>query len=526
VSARILVLGIDAGHHALLETWASDGTLPTLRTLRARGLTGDTESLEGFFVGSTWPSFYTGASPAEHGLHSLVQLRPGTYTLERRAHGELVRREPFWVHVGRAGHRVAILDVPLSRVTSELNGIQMVEWGSHDALYGFRTWPPRLAREVTARFGAHPLTDSCDVDQRSPEQFADFTRRLIAGVRGKAALTRHHLAHGEWDLFVQVFTEAHCAGHQAWHLHDHSSPGWDARAVAVTGDPLRQVHVAIDAALAEILADVGRDTLVIVLASHGMSHRVGAQFLLGEALVRLGAAAPAPPPLADGEGRLHAMLAHGWSYTPELLRRPLRVARRGVERWREARAWPRPLPAHAGDGRCFVVDNGLVVGGIRLNLAGREPRGTLTAATAPEFCRQLRHDLLDLVDADSGRPLVQRVLRTDDLYQGACRDELPDVLVEWSQERALGSATVGTGRGAVVRVTSARIGTLSGTNSYCRSGDHRREGSFVAVGPGIAPGRLAEPVSIMDFAPTLAGRLGVTLPPAAGRAIPRLLERA
>ena len=106
MSARILVLGVDAGHHALLDAWASDGTLPTLRALRSRGLTGDTESLEGFFVGSTWPSFYTGASPAEHGLHSLVQLRPGTYTPERRAHGELVRREPFWMHLGRAGHRV------------------------------------------------------------------------------------------------------------------------------------------------------------------------------------------------------------------------------------------------------------------------------------------------------------------------------------------------------------------------------------------------------------------------------------
>jgi predicted AlkP superfamily phosphohydrolase/phosphomutase len=184
------------------------------------------------------------------------------------------------------------------------------------------------------------------------------------------------------------------------------------------------------------------------------------------------------------------------------------------------------LPAHAGDGRCFVVDNGLVVGGIRLNLAGREPRGTLTAATAPELCRQLERDLLDLVDADSGHPIVQRVLRTDELYRGACRDQLPDVLVEWSQERALGSATVGPGRGAVVRVTSARVGTLEGTNHYCRSGDHRRGGSFVAVGPGIAPGRLPQPVSIMDFAPTLAGRLGVTLPPAAGRVIPRLLEQA
>src|SRR4029079_8205942 len=98
----------------------------------------------------------------------------------------------------------------------------------------------------------------------------------------------------------------------------------------------------------------------------------------------------------------------------------------------EVGAGRRRRPAHAGAARCFVVANGLVVGGIRLNLAGREPRGTLTAGTVPEFCRQLERDLLDLVDADSGRRLVQRVMSTDDLYQGACRDELPDVLVEWS----------------------------------------------------------------------------------------------
>ena len=76
MSARILLLGIDAGHNAELERWVADGTLPTLGALVARGLVGATESPEGFFVGATWPSFATGASPAEHGVHSLTQLAP------------------------------------------------------------------------------------------------------------------------------------------------------------------------------------------------------------------------------------------------------------------------------------------------------------------------------------------------------------------------------------------------------------------------------------------------------------------
>jgi predicted AlkP superfamily phosphohydrolase/phosphomutase len=117
------------------------------------------------------------------------------------------------------------------------------------------------------------------------------------------------------------------------------------------------------------------------------------------------------------------------------------------------------------------------------------------------------------------------VLRTDDLYRGAYRQHLPDLLVEWSDHRPLGSATVGRGQGATVRLTSGRIGTLEGTNRYCRSGDHRREGLFVAVGPGLDPGRMTEAVSIMDFAPTVARLLGVELPAAAGWPISRLLGR-
>ena len=52
---------------------------------------------------------------------------------------------PFWSHLSRAGRRVAILDVPLTRIDPSINGLQVVEWGGHDSVYGFQTWPPGVA---------------------------------------------------------------------------------------------------------------------------------------------------------------------------------------------------------------------------------------------------------------------------------------------------------------------------------------------------------------------------------------------
>ena len=181
------------------------------------------------------------------------------------------------------------------------------------------------------------------------------------------------------------------------------------------------------------------------------------------------------------------------------------------------------LPRESPDGRCFVVDNGLTVGGIRFNLAGREPRGMLEPRAAPEFCRQLTGDLRDIVDADSGRPIVARVLRTADLYTGEHLHDLPDLLVAWSDERPLGSTTVGSGRGARVRLASGKIGAVEGDNRYCRSGDHRREGLFVAVGSAVSPARMSRTVSLMDFAPTFTRLLGVDLTDADGGLISELL---
>jgi hypothetical protein len=235
--------------------------------------------------------------------------------------------------------------------------------------------------------------------------------------------------------------------------------------------------------------------------------------------LRLGVArAPARPREGGPSAMALAGARSAWRQLPEFLRgqlRPLgaRLRRRGG------------LPGLGVDPRgssCFSVPNGLAVGGIRLNLIGREPEGTLAPETASAFGDDLASALMTITDEATGRPLVRRVLRTADLYAGEYLDALPDLLVEWNDEVPTGSTLLGHGAGALVRARSPRIGTVEGANDYGRSGEHRPDGLFIAAGPRVRRGRLDSVTSILDLAPTLAGLFGVTLPRTEGRPIPGL----
>ncbi len=525
--AKVLFLGIDAGDKYLLQSWAADGTLPVFRSLLETGLTGDSVSIEGFFEGSTWPSFYTGVTPARHGFHRMVQLRPGTYDFHRCLPGDFIPREPFWNTLSRNKRKVAILDIPLSGVSRRINGIQMVEWGSHDAVYGFQAQPEGLRRKVLSRFGHHPVRAACDSFGRS-RRLAELRDLLIEGVKKKTRLTRHYLGKGGWDFFAQVFTEGHCIGHQCFHLHNALHPSHDTTA----DDLMRDVYVAIDTAVGEILNDVDDRTVVVLLATHRMSHNFGAQFLLPEILVRLKAAegfplAPEPGKERYSQDKLDTVLGWFWRRVPLSMKEHLMPVRDRLRVWFDDRAVGVPGSLRRIDmkrSRCFPLDNGLSVGGIRLNLAGREPNGILLPGKdADIFCDQLARDLLGIVDSATGMPMVKSVKRTSKLYEGERLDHLPDLLVEWNDEKMVGAADTGNPDGSVLRLGSDKIGIVEGTNTYCRTGDHRPEGLFVARGRGIGPGRLERTVSIMDFAPTFTGLLGVALPGIDGKPIAEIV---
>jgi predicted AlkP superfamily phosphohydrolase/phosphomutase len=491
--ARVLVIGLDAADRDLILRWTREGDLPVMRRLLETSHWGMTVNPPGLYVGAVWPSFFTGVSPARHGRYCYVQLNPGTYRA-RKVHTADLRVEPFWERLSRAGKRVAVIDVPKTPLSRGVNGLHIVDWGTHDPDHArVRTWPEALAAEVAARFGEDPLRN-CNGHREHASEYAALRDALVARARRKAELARHYLEQGGWDAFVAVFSESHCAGHQCWHLLDPDHPRHDPEVARAAGNPMRDVYRAIDRGIGELLELAGDETLTVVLASHGMGPHYDGTFLLGKILERLGAQAPARP---------HPRLRRWLRGARRRLPGPLGRGVRPLLEWVKA-AEVRPL----GRGTCFQVPNNDAHGGIRVNLIGREPRGRVRPGKEYEaFCGTLARDLLELRNADTGMPLVRSVMRIEDLYPGERLDHLPDLIIEWE-------------RSAPVRaVESPKIGRIEGRYEKCRTGDHTGGGLFFLSGPGVAPGRRPAPVEVTDFAATFLAHLGVDPSPLDGSPI-------
>ena len=75
---RLLVLEVDAGDRVLVEGWARDGTLPTFARLLRDGLVGDSDSVDGFFVGLV---------DEFDGAFQKLALNSGRHKVEVRAEG-------------------------------------------------------------------------------------------------------------------------------------------------------------------------------------------------------------------------------------------------------------------------------------------------------------------------------------------------------------------------------------------------------------------------------------------------------
>jgi predicted AlkP superfamily phosphohydrolase/phosphomutase len=501
--------------------------MPHLAGLMKEGLVADTRGVEGLFVGATWPSFYTGLDPSTHGLYWLDRILPGTYRRQRLTDSDFGRYPALWEELSRQGRRALVLDVPLTRLSPGLKGVQVVEWGVHDAVFGMRTSPASLGRRILDEVGAHPVPSSCDAARRSLAEYRDFAERLERGAAVRARLTRSLIEREAWDFLIQVFSETHCAGHQLWHLHDPDHPGFEEATARETGDLLRGVYHAVDRAVGDVVTALDGDTTVIVVALHGMAHTCGASMLLDGMLERLGAldaSYPDGPPDAGGGGAASSLPRRLYRRLPRALRRTAYGLRQRInQRWLVRGT---PLEMDPRRTRAFHVGlgTGAPYSGIRLNVRGRDPAGQLEPGEELDrFVTELGRGLMEIADADTGVPVVRRVLRTADLYDGPRVQELPDLLVEWNPDLRLGSTVLGSGDEAVRRVRSPRIGELEATNRYCRSGEHRIEGMLVARGPGIPPGHAGRVLSTLDLAPTFARLLGCTMQSAAGRPIPELL---
>jgi predicted AlkP superfamily phosphohydrolase/phosphomutase len=112
------------------------------------------------------------------------------------------------------------------------------------------------------------------------------------------------------------------------------------------------------------------------------------------------------------------------------------------------------------------------------------------------FRQKLGDQLREARDPASGREIVSRVWTRDEVFEGPHKLLAPDLTLELAD-------------GGLVSILASDTPFMSRPET---SGTHRRNGIFMARGPGIARGVRLSGLSILDVAPLLLQSLGLAIP--------------
>ena len=483
---KVLAIGLDSADPKLLMNWCNSGELPVLRSLKEKGVWGKLVSPPMMADDAAWASFSTSVSPAQHGRFFWKSFQSGSYNTPQ-FRDEDWKHESFWNVLSRAGQKVAIIDVPKCQLSKDLNGIQLVNWLVHGRDRDTCSWPLNFASSILSHYGNdqtdRPNSDEylCCMETLSKDRLRLLLQRLLDSVERKLSVATEVLRQGNWDLFLTVFKECHCAGHQFWHLLDEQHPQYDALLARELGNPVKRIYQAIDKSVGQLLELTDAETNVIVFSNLGMGPNYTGESYLDEILMRL----ESPEPLR-------------WQSIYQKLR---------TLKNKHGKYGPHPY-AHR---KAFQLGHNEISGAIRINLKGREPAGRIRPGRELEkFCANLSQDLLDLIDPNTGNSIVQQVIRTDTLFDGEHRDCLPDLLVEWRRDAP------------ITAVASARIGEIRTKAPQYRTGNHTVDGIYFAQGPLIVANQNPHPASLMDVGPTIAALLNTPLPNVEGKPIAAL----
>ena len=509
---KLMLLAIDASPEDRMQQWMDAGDRPNLARLRAKGAQGAIESTADYMAGTPWPSFFTGTYPSEHGWMFYLVWRPDLMKF-LRASPEWQPVEPFYRNFPQDGPRVIAVDVPITYGPKPFNGVELTGWGTHDKIGAPGAYPLGLIERIKREIGPMPIPDEF-AGAQSARALLKLRDELIAAADWHSRACRLLMKENAWDLLLLAFGSVHRIGHKAWNRYGATGELSEQEGKALD-DAMRQVAIATDKALGEIIEAAGEEVNVIAFSLHGMTENYSVYPMISRMLDRI----TRDEKRDDPETVAKSPFARLRESIPLELRSrikaklPFAVQDAMTMFWRtDARDWSKTKAfALAGD----------LEGLIHVNLKGRERDGIVEpGAEYDALLGKIRAGFESFVDIETGVPLVRDITRGSEIWpEGVQRRVLPDLVMR---------TTVRSAR-TIRGFRSEQYGTVYNRDygGYVdgRPGHHIGDGWFVAAGPDI-PGRGALPkIHEFDLLATVHALVGQQMrPEMRGTPVPGLVR--
>jgi predicted AlkP superfamily phosphohydrolase/phosphomutase len=527
--APVIAIGLDSGDIGLCTRWMDQGRMPHLAALRARGRGILLQNSATNMAETSWTNFAAGAPPEDTGYWSQLRLQRGSYRMAEVGSYPFQDYPPFYA-LGQ-DFRVATIDIPQTRLSDDVNGVQLLAYGAHSAYATPSSRPAELFAQVTERYGPHPMFDRDKARLWRKESMAKLAAGLKEGAARRAAIAADLLEEQAWDLMIVVFSELHSGGHYLLHLGSPEHPLHPTFGGLFDGaDPLAEVATAVDDGIGRLVAAAPDDASFVVFSPEGMvpnNTDVTSMLFLPELLYRWnfpgkmairgaphGDNHPPGPPITHPRSYGWARKCWSLKHDPNPLRRairqlvPVEISRimervlgapEGVGFINDYDPWFQPgmwYSDHWPRMKAFALPS-YSDGYVRINLQGRDPQGLVERKDYGRVCDELADEILRMRDARTGESVATDVIRTGAEDGGAKRSDA-DLVVKWTPKPA----------DCVVTGSFGRVGPVP----LSRAGGHNSLGFAIAAGPAIDQAGIADQGQLIDLAPTILELVGAPIP--------------
>ncbi len=489
----MVVLGLDGATLDIIRPLVGQGRLPNLARLMQEGTWGRLRSTLPPVTAAAWSTFMTGLNPAGHGIFQWRTYDPTKYTNldERVVSATRLAGRTFWDVLGRGGHRVAVITVPVTYPPWQVNGYMLSGYPCPDAQQNY-TYPPEWAASLQRAYNF-----SADHYLRASDE--DILRDGLDMLRQRTDLALDLVADGQIDVCVVVLGEIDRAQHDFFKYSD-SRFSASRGAPAHLREAIHRHYEVADEQVGRMMDSLASDGVMLVVSDHG--------------------GGPHPPRYFHTNAWLRS---RGWLQVREGRGRSFSAwARRGVEAVRAhlpfEEALRRRLPGRlVNRARTFTLNIADVdwtqtrayrfpmyypAEGIEINLRGRQPQGIVSPGGEYErLVVELMRALREERDPETGEPFAQEVYSKEEIYHGPYLDIAPDIVFVCQQTHRTGAEVGGA------FASDVDLDALDKDN-----GVHTMDGIFFAYGAEVVKGKELAGAHLQDIAPTVLHLAGVPSP--------------
>lgn len=490
----LVIFALDSADPKLIKKFIADGDLPNLQELSQQGSQAIIKDKETMIELGIYNIILSGESRNETGYYDFRQLIPGTYKIKHHVDGTDFGKDPFWVNLKQTDKSVFVMDVFDARLVPDLKGIQIANWGVNNMKRPMMALPISIIPEVES------WGDRIFANQQMPATFVEsksIYQQMMIRLDEKVQRVLSLLKKDKFDVVVIGFGEVHGATHQFWQYRPESAehnPEWQCTELT---DAIRHIYQKTDECIGKIIKSLPPDANTFVISHCGFKDQYPVENLLNNFCVGLGyqtlkktSAIEKLHPLS----LIRAILPLSWRIS--LSRKFLNTQQRdGIlsDKFENDTEWEKTT--------LFDMSS-MFTAFLRVNLKGREPKGTVNSgAEYDRFLEKVSEDLRLLKDKQSGRPLIEDIVKTKGTFSENEPINLPDIVATFHDFPYF-----------IDEATHPNGNIKQQPNLFFRDSTHDDEGLFIAAGPSLERKGILANVSPADFAPTFLTLLNQPVP--------------